>query len=129
MIRIPYFSSVPRKFLWGHLKSAVYESNPHTIQELKDNISHAVATIKITMLHRVYLNMIKRAHLCTNAGGNRFQHLLGWYILSALGYCIHFCIYAMLRSRATFPCPTLYSILFNSLYLLDSTWSVTGYTV
>jgi len=39
-------------FLWGHLKSTVYESNPHTIQELKD-ISNAVAAIKITMLHRV----------------------------------------------------------------------------
>jgi len=31
--------------------------NPHTIQELKD-ISHAVAAIKITTLHRVYLNMV-----------------------------------------------------------------------
>jgi hypothetical protein len=41
-------------FLWGHLKSTVYKSNPHTIQELKDNISHAVAAIDITVLHRVY---------------------------------------------------------------------------
>jgi hypothetical protein len=53
-----------------------YESNPHTIQELKDNISHAAAAIKITVLHRVYLNMIKRTQLCTDAGGNHFQHLL-----------------------------------------------------
>ena len=36
-------------FLWGHLNSTVYESNPHTIQELKDNSSHAVAAIKITV--------------------------------------------------------------------------------
>ena len=50
-------------FLWGHLKITVYESNPHTIQELKD-ISQAVTAIKITMLHRVYLNMIRRALLC-----------------------------------------------------------------
>jgi len=60
-------------FLWGHLKSTVYESNPHTIQELKDNISHAVAAIKITMLHPVYLNMIRHAQLCVDAGGNHFQ--------------------------------------------------------
>jgi hypothetical protein len=79
-----------RKFFWGHflppgvgekfflgpLKSTVYESNPHTIQELKDNISHAVAAIKITILHRVYLKMIRRAQLCIDAGGIHFQHLL-----------------------------------------------------
>jgi len=38
--------------------------------------SHAVAAIKITMLHRVYLNMIRRAQLCIDAGGNHLQHLL-----------------------------------------------------
>jgi hypothetical protein len=54
-------------FLWGHLKSTVYETNPHTIQELKDNISHAVAAIDITILYRVYLNMIRRAQLCIDA--------------------------------------------------------------
>jgi len=64
LIHIPYFSRT------------VYESNPHTIQELKDNISHAVAAIKITTLHRVYLNMIRRAQLCIDAGGNHFQHLV-----------------------------------------------------
>ena len=54
-----------RNFLWGHLKSTVYESNPHTIQELKANISHTVAAIKITMLRRVYLNIVT-ARLLTN---------------------------------------------------------------
>ena len=47
------------------MKSTVYESNPHTIQELKDNISHAVAAFKITMLHRVNLYMVT-ARLLTN---------------------------------------------------------------
>jgi len=60
------FKCPQRKFLpRGYLKSTVYESNPHTIQELKDNISHAVAAIKITMLHQVYLNMVT-ARLLTN---------------------------------------------------------------
>jgi len=53
-----------RNFLWGRLKSTVYKSNPHTIQELKDT-SHAAAAIKITMLHCVYLNMAT-ARLLTN---------------------------------------------------------------
>jgi len=53
-----------RNFLWGHLISTVYESNPHTIQELND-ISHAFTANKITMLNRVYLNMVT-ARLLTN---------------------------------------------------------------
>ena len=55
-----------RNFLWGHLKSTVHGLYPHTIQELKDNVSHAVAAIKITMLHRLYLNMVT-ARLLTNS--------------------------------------------------------------
>jgi len=35
------------------------------IQEVKDNIKHAVAAIKIGMLHPVYLNMVT-ARLLTN---------------------------------------------------------------
>ena len=58
------------KFCLGALENTEYESNPHTIQALKDKISHAVAAIKITLLHRVYLNMIRRAPLCIDAGGN-----------------------------------------------------------
>ena len=60
---------VYRTFPWGHLKSTVYERNPHTIQEVKDNISHTVAAIKITMLHRIYLNMVTAGLLtnCSNA--------------------------------------------------------------
>jgi len=61
------FKCPQRNFFWGHLKSTVYESNPHTIQGLKD-ISHVVAAIKITMLHRVYLNMVTARLLvdCSN---------------------------------------------------------------
>jgi len=92
----------------GQGRETIYEWNPHTIQELKDNISHAIAAIKITMLHRVYLNMIRRAQLCIDSGGNHLKRLLWWYILSEFGYCINFCIYAMLRTRATFSWPILY---------------------
>jgi len=63
-------------FFWGHLKSTVYKSNLHTIQELKDSISHTIAAIRITTLHWVYLSMIRRAQLCIDAGGNHSQHLL-----------------------------------------------------
>ena len=82
-------ADVDRTFQVSPEKSTVYEWNPHTIQELKDNISHSAAAIKITMLHRVYLNMIRRAQLCIDARGNNLQHLLWRYILSAFGYCIN----------------------------------------
>jgi hypothetical protein len=99
-------------FVWWHLKSTVYKSNLHMIQELKDNSSHAVAAIRSTILHLVYPNMIRHAWLCIDAGGNRFHHLLWWFILSAFGYCINFCIYTMLQTRATFLWPTLYIVLY-----------------
>ena len=109
------FQVSPEKIppLWGHLKSKIYEWNPHMIQEMKDNINHAVAAIKITMLHRVYLNMIRRAQLCVDAGGNHVHHLLWWYILSPFGYCINFCVYAMLWTRTTFSWHTLYNKCIN----------------
>ena len=69
-----------RKFIRRHLKSTVYEPNPHTIQELKDIISHSVAAIKITVLCWVYLNMVTAQlftncsdtlhNICTNARQN-----------------------------------------------------------
>jgi hypothetical protein len=37
--------SPPEFFLWGHLKGHVYESNPHTMDDLKTNISEATASI------------------------------------------------------------------------------------
>jgi hypothetical protein len=77
------------------------------IRELKD-IHHAVAAVRIIVLHWVCLNMIRFAQLCIDAGGNHFHHLLWWYILSAFGFYINFCIYAMLHTQATFPWPTLY---------------------
>jgi len=69
------FKCSQRNFLWEHLKSTAYELNSHTIQKLKDNISHAAAAIKITILHRVCFSMI-RAQLCIGAGDKHFQQLL-----------------------------------------------------
>jgi len=83
------------------------------------------AVIKITMLHRVYRNVIRRTQLCIDAEGNQFQHLLLWYILSAFGYRINFCIYAMLRTRATFSWPTLYMYVgcLHKLYVTFSSFN------
>jgi hypothetical protein len=40
-------------FLWGYLKSKVYEKKPRTTEDLKWNIREEVATVSPTMLQRV----------------------------------------------------------------------------
>jgi hypothetical protein len=40
-------------FLWGYLKSKVYEKKPRTMVDLKQNIRDEVAAISPTMLQRV----------------------------------------------------------------------------
>ena len=73
------------------------------------DISHSVAAYIITMLHRVYFSMVRRAQLCIGAGDNHLQHLPWRYILSTFGYSINFCIYAILRIRVTFSRPILHN--------------------
>jgi hypothetical protein len=48
-------------YLWGYLKGKVYETNPHTLDELKENIRSAIEAIDVIVLRQVYLNMITRA--------------------------------------------------------------------
>jgi hypothetical protein len=40
-------------FLWGYLKSKVYEKKPRTTDDLKQNIREEVAAISSTMLQQV----------------------------------------------------------------------------
>jgi hypothetical protein len=37
-------------FLWGYLKSKVYEKKPRTMEDLKQNISEELAAVPPTML-------------------------------------------------------------------------------
>ena len=63
-------------YLWGYLKGKVYEQNPHSIDELKDNIRNCISSITQVELERVFLNMLNRAQTCLDGGGGHFQHLL-----------------------------------------------------
>jgi len=53
-------------FLWGYLKSRVYEKKPRTTVDLKQNIRDKVAAISPTMLHRVMQNFQKRLGECAD---------------------------------------------------------------
>jgi hypothetical protein len=55
-------------FLWGYLKSKVYEKKPRTMVDLKQNIIHEVAAVSPTILQRVMQNFQKCLQECTNKG-------------------------------------------------------------
>lgn len=63
-------------YLWGNLKNKVYASNPHTLEELKQNIRREVEAISVDELMRVNANFLKRCQKCVDTGGHHFQHLL-----------------------------------------------------
>jgi Holliday junction resolvasome RuvABC ATP-dependent DNA helicase subunit len=62
-------------YLWGNLKQKVYKTNPHTIEELKENIRNEVSAISPGGL-RVITNLVRRCQECARADGDNFQHLL-----------------------------------------------------
>ena len=56
-------------FLWGYLKSKVYEKKPRTMVDLKQNIRDEVAAISPTMLQQVMQNFQKRLGECVDNKG------------------------------------------------------------
>jgi hypothetical protein len=63
-------------FLWRNLKQKVYKTNPHTIEELKENIRNEVSAISPGELKRVITNLVRRCQEYARADGDHFQHLL-----------------------------------------------------
>jgi hypothetical protein len=68
--------SPPDFFLWGHLKEIVYQENPHTLEDLRNNITNAVQGITADVLRLVSRNMCRRMQSCLQQNGGHFQHLL-----------------------------------------------------
>jgi hypothetical protein len=61
-------------FLWGYLKSKVYEKKPRTTVDLKQNIRDEVAAISPTMLQRVMQNFQKGLRECVDNKGRHLTH-------------------------------------------------------
>jgi hypothetical protein len=59
-------------FLWGYLKSKLYEKKPKTMVDLKQNTRDEVAAISPTMLQRVMQNFQKHLRECVD---NKGHHL------------------------------------------------------
>jgi hypothetical protein len=65
-----------RFFFWGCLKDKIYNSNPRTAEELKENIHREITNIPEEQLQRVTQNLFRRCEECLRAEGQHFQHLL-----------------------------------------------------
>ena len=46
----------PKYFLWGYLKERIYNNNPKTLADLKDNIKSEIMKIPVDMIERVIDN-------------------------------------------------------------------------
>jgi predicted nuclease of restriction endonuclease-like RecB superfamily len=67
----------PRLLFMGTSQGyCVFKSSTHTLQELQANIQRAVDRISTGTLQNVFVNMIRRVHLCEERNGGHFQHLL-----------------------------------------------------
>ena len=55
-------------YLWGNLKGKVYETNPHTLEVLKQNIRNEIVNITVAQLNRVNQNVFSR-YACLAEGG------------------------------------------------------------
>ena len=55
-------------FLWGHIKSRVYQSAPRTIPDLKSEVRRQIRQVKASTCRSVLNNLKKRASLCSWSG-------------------------------------------------------------
>ena len=60
-------------FLWGYLKSVVYNPLPKTLNDLKVNIEREIKNINADMLKSSFVNFEKRCHLIIEAKGGHIE--------------------------------------------------------
>ena len=63
-------------FLWGYLKSRVFNNRPRTLDDLKTNIREEVANIPVDMLERVMRNTRNRFVQCIDNGGRHLADMI-----------------------------------------------------
>lgn len=63
-------------FLWGFVKSKVYDTPPTTAEDMQQRIVAAFREITPQMLNNVEQSFKKRIRLCIDENGRHFEHLL-----------------------------------------------------
>ena len=68
--------TAPDFFLWGFLKSRVYQNKPATLQELKANIEEEIANLEPDVLRATMQNAVKSAQLCITSRGGHLSDIV-----------------------------------------------------
>lgn len=63
-------------FLWGFIKSKVYETSPTTPDDMRQRIVRAFQEITPEILRNVQNSLQKRFLLCSEQNGQHFEHLM-----------------------------------------------------
>ncbi|XP_070518829.1 uncharacterized protein [Cardiocondyla obscurior] len=63
-------------FLWGHIKNLVEPQRNGTINEVREAIVAAFATITPHMVHQATQDVVRRARLCVQQRGGHFEQFL-----------------------------------------------------
>ena len=66
----------PDFFLWGFLKSKVYQNSPQNLDQLKANITHEIRAIQARTLDTVIKNVFKRAESVIEANGGHLKDVI-----------------------------------------------------
>ncbi|KAJ4450068.1 hypothetical protein ANN_01475 [Periplaneta americana] len=66
----------PDYFLWGYVKSLVYNDRPRTLAHLKNKIRQAVANITVDMLEGVGRNFRVRLTQCIENNGRHLPDMI-----------------------------------------------------
>ncbi|GBM47831.1 hypothetical protein AVEN_5208-1 [Araneus ventricosus] len=61
-------------FLWGNIKQRVCATPPPTLQELRNRITDACASVSPVMLYNVQREVQSRVQMCIVAEGHHFEH-------------------------------------------------------
>ncbi|GBN84394.1 hypothetical protein AVEN_142057-1 [Araneus ventricosus] len=61
-------------FLWGYIKQRVYATPSLTLQELRNRITDACASVSPAMLYNVQRAVQSRVEMCIVAEGHHFEH-------------------------------------------------------
>ena len=64
-----------RLYLWGTLKNTVYGTKPQTLEELTDQIEHAINDIPLATIETVCCSVQRRCRDCAVAEGGHFEHV------------------------------------------------------
>ncbi|GFY06717.1 transposable element Tc3 transposase [Trichonephila clavipes] len=63
-------------FLWGYVKSLVYEDKPQTLDQLEDNIHRVIADIRPQMLEKVIENWTSRLVYIRASRGSHMPEII-----------------------------------------------------